>query len=381
MELTVNNKWYKDVSKSIRELLGLRELKKGEVVHFKLLHIPMTKTLEGDKVPLYPASVNIPLIDEIYDYEKQDLIPISYGVRATDAQVQRNGTSVTGVYEPLDRIEFGAGNKCTISISWEDKAKLPLLYFLRSHSLNKSNPLSRKRPNQFLFEELKPVLKASDKLKYRKKKKAAEETVLDKYNESEVIASLKALKLPVYNDDVMNREALIDFIDTEKGLNKFLSLTGTVKDTIGEVVEAAMDNEFLAFNDHTNQWTIPDLDDRAILTTMEGENHKGELIAFMLNEVAGQRFYNYLVKMLEAKKAVKAAHTEKVNVETGGDNDLKNRVLERQELDKEYKRLFGKAPMQNWRNETVLDKIKAGQAKEEMANATKGLDADVITES
>lgn len=284
---------------------------KDQVIEFQWLNIPIVKQ-NGEMLPVYGLKT-LPSIDSIYDPYAEgggQMVQIAYIERET-------GNEKT----PYDfgKIEFTRSNKCTITISGKDKSKLNLLYYLRAHNLNATNPLATPSSYGYVFKELEPAKTAGQKLKDRKEVTSCENYIYD-LKEAELVSMLKALRQPTFNTLEENMSSLIEFIQVKANRDKFNSLSKDVRTPIAALISKAVDLKELEYEKGPMNWIY--VDTKKHLTTVPPQTDPYEhLVEYFHNNVNGKAFKEFLeakIGAINSKEAVADAAEELEKIERKG---------------------------------------------------------------
>jgi hypothetical protein len=283
---------YNNLSKKLKAQIKWGEpLGRDEVVEFQWLNIPIVKQNE-QMLPFY-STKRIPNVDAIFDPGKTDeggpgLVAIGYVIdplKNTEKD-PRGG---------LGEVEFTRADKCMITITGKDLRKMPLLWYLRAHSLNRSNPLATPGTSGFLFEELEPKKNAKQKLKDRQEVTSCESYIYD-LKETEVISFLKALKQPVFASVEENMSFLIEFIQDKINRDKFNSLSTDARTPTAALIEKLIELEEIKYEKDPKTWIY--VDTKKLITQVPPQtDYKEHLLDYFHNNANGK----VLKEFLEAK--------------------------------------------------------------------------------
>jgi hypothetical protein len=283
-------------------------LERDEVVQFQWLNIPVVKQ-SGEMLPFY-STKRIPNVDAIYDPYKTDeeggpgLTPIGYVIdelRNTEKD-PRGG---------LGEIEFTKANKCVITITGRDLNKMPLLWYLRAHSLNQSNPLAAATNYGYIFKELEPAKTAKQKLKEHQELANCIGYISDK-KDTEIVAFLKALKLPTYNSPDENMAALVEYVQVKPQRDKFNGLSTDVRTPIAALIEKALELEEIKYEADPKTWIY--FDTKQVITQVPPQvDPRVHILEYFHNNAHGKKVKEFLeakIGQVNAKDAVKDAKDE-----------------------------------------------------------------------
>jgi hypothetical protein len=280
---------YNNLSKKLKAQIKWGEpLGRDEVVEFQWLNIPIVKQNE-QMLPFY-STKRIPNVDAIFDPGKTDeggpgLVAIGYVIdplKNTEKD-PRGG---------LGEVEFTRADKCMITITGRDLRKMPLLWYLRSHSLNQSNPLATPGTCGFLFKELEPKKTAKQKLKDRQEVTSCESYIYD-LKETEVISFLKALKQPVFASGEENMSFLIEFIQDKINRDKFNSLSTDARTPTAALIEKAIELEEIKYEKDPMTWIY--VDTKKLITQVPPQtDYKEHLLDYFHNNANGKKFKEFL---------------------------------------------------------------------------------------
>lgn len=277
---------YNNLSEEFKKQIGWGvPLKRDEVVEFQWLNIPEVKQ-NNEMLPVYSLKT-LPNVDSIFDPFKKEMVQIAYVVNELK-NTEANPT------EGLGRIEFTKSDKCVISISGKDTKKMDLLYYLRAHSLNQSNPLASPSTYGFVFKELEPVKTAKQKLKERQEVTSCESYIYD-MKEAEVISFLKALKHRTYPTPEENMSALVEFVQTKANRDRFNSLSKDVRTPIAALITIAVEKELIRYNEDPKTWVY--VSTQKQITQVPPQTDSLEhLLEYFHNNTHGKAFKEFLEK-------------------------------------------------------------------------------------
>lgn len=281
---------YNNLSKKLKEQVKWGKfLERDEVVEFQWLNIPLVKQ-NGEILPFY-STKRIPNVDAIFDPYKTpeeggpSLVAIAY---VTDELKNTEKDPRGG----LSEIEFTRADKCLITITGRDLKKMPLLWYLRAHSLNESNPLASPGTCGFLFKELEPRKTAKQKLKDRQEVTSCENYIYD-LKETEVISFLKALKQPVFASAEENMSHLVEFIQDKLNRDRFNSLSKDVRTPIAALIEKALELEEIRYENDPMIWIY--VDTKKVITQVPPQtDYKEHLLEYFHNNANGKAFKEFL---------------------------------------------------------------------------------------
>jgi hypothetical protein len=299
---------YNELSVELKKQIGWGvPLKRDEIVQFQWLNIPEVKQ-NGEMLPVYGLKT-LPNVDSIFDPKKNELVQIAYVVN----ELKNTEDNPTG---GLGNIEFTKADKCTITISGRDTKKMDLLYYLRAHSMNQSNPLATPPTYGFVFKELEPVKTAKQKLKERQEVTSCESYIYD-MKEAEVISLLKALKQRIYTSQEENMSALVEFVQVKANRDRFNSLSKDVRTPIAALIETALEKELIRYNEDPKTWEYV-ATKKPITQVPPQVDGKEHLLEYFHNNTHGKAFKEFLEKELGAMNSNESkveAEKELVKVE------------------------------------------------------------------
>jgi hypothetical protein len=280
-------------------------LERDEVVQFQWLNIPLVKQ-NGEMLPFY-STKRIPNVDAIYDQYAEEgpgLAVIAY----VKNELENTEKDPRG---GLGEIEFTKANKCVITITGRDLNKMPLLWYLRAHSLNQSNPLAPKSDYGYIFKELEPAKTAKQKLKEHQELANCIGYISDK-KDAEIIAFLRALKLPTYASPDENMSALVEYVQVKSQRDKFNSLSTDVRTPIAALIEKALELEEIKYEADPMTWIY--FDTKQVITQVPPQTDpKAHILEFFHNNAHGKKVKEFLeakIGAVNAKDAVKDAKDE-----------------------------------------------------------------------
>lgn len=303
---------YNNLSEELKKKLKWGEaLGRDEVVEFEWLNIPLVKQ-NGEMLPFF-STKRIPNVDAIFDpYRKKEglgdngLVPIAYvldELRNTEKD-PRGG---------LGEVEFTRSNRCKITFSGRDLKLMPLLWYLRAHSLNETNPLATPGNSGFLFKELEPKKQAKQKLKDRQEVTSCESYIYG-LKETEVISFLKALKQPVFQTADENMSYLVEHIQDKINRDKFNYLSKDLRTPIAALIEKAIEMEKLRYEVDPMTWIY--VDTRKVITQVPPQTDaKEHLLEYFHNNTNGKAFKEFLESELNAINANEAVEEAKEELE------------------------------------------------------------------
>lgn len=308
---------YNNLSKKLKEEVKWgKSLERDEVVEFQWLNIPIVKQNE-QMLPFY-STKRIPNVDAIYDPGRSSdeggpgLVAIGYVID----ELKNTEENPRG---GLGEVEFTRADKCMITITGKDLRKMPLLWYLRAHSLNQSNPLATPGTCGFLFKELEPKKNAKQKLKDRQEVTSCESYIYD-LKETEVISFLKALKQPVFASLEENMSHLVEFIQDKNNRDKFNSLSKDVRTPIAALIEKALELEEIRYEKDPMTWIY--VDTKKLITQVPPQtDYKEHLLEYFHNNANGKAFKEFLeakIGAINSKEAVIDAKEELEKVEKKG---------------------------------------------------------------
>lgn len=299
---------YNNLSEKLKKDIGWGvALERDQVVQFQWLNIPMGKQ-NGEVLPLY-GTKRLPNIDSIYDAHAEGgpkLVQIAY---VTNSILNTEKDPKAG----LGEIEFTKANKCTITITGRETGKMPLLWYLRAHSLNQSNPLAEPSNYGFMFKELEPAKTAKQKLKERQEATNCESYIYD-LKDTEVISFLRALKQPIHASAVENMSALVEFVQEKANRDKFNSLSKDVRTPIAALIEKALELEEIRYDKDPMTWIY--VDTKKVITQVPPQtDYKDHLLEYFHNNANGKKFKEFLEAKIGQKNANEAVEETKEEVE------------------------------------------------------------------
>jgi hypothetical protein len=308
---------YNNLSKKLKDQIKWGKfLERDEVVEFQWLNIPIVKQNE-QMLPFY-STKRIPNVDAIFDPYKTDdeggpgLVAIGYVIdelKNTEKEPRAG----------LGEVEFTRADKCVITISGRDLKKAPLLWYLRAHSLNQSNPLATPGTCGFLFKELEPKKNAKQKLKDRQEVTSCESYIYD-LKETEVISFLKALKQPVFASLEENMSHLVEFIQDKSNRDKFNSLSKDVRTPIAALIEKALELEEIRYEKDPMTWIY--VDTKKLITQVPPQtDYKEHLLEYFHNNANGKAFKEFLeakIGEIKSKEVTEEAQESLEKVEAKG---------------------------------------------------------------
>lgn len=281
---------YNNLSEEFKKQIGWGvPLKRDEVVEFQWLNIPVVKQ-NNEMLPVYNLKT-LPNVDSIFDPFKKEMVQIAYVVN----ELKNTEAHPT---EGLGRIEFTKSDKCTITISGRDTSRMNLLYYLRAHSLNQSNPLAEPSSYGFVFKELEPIKTAKQKLKERQEVTSCESYIFD-MKDAEVISLLQALKQRSYPSPEERMSALIEFVQTKGNRDKFNSLSKDVRTPIAALISVAIEKELIRYNEDPKTWVYVATQKQILQVPPQSDNIE-QLLDYFHNNTNGKAFKEFLEKEIES---------------------------------------------------------------------------------
>jgi hypothetical protein len=285
---------YNQLSKEFKEKTGWgTPLGRDEVVQFQIINIPVIKQ-NNEMLPFY-APKWIPSTDMVYDPGAETMVPIAYvvGRNANEKDPYRFG-----------QIVFTKEDKNVITITGRDTNKMDLLYYLRACNFNQSNPFAKPGSQGFIFKELEPVKSAKQRLK-EKEELAMCTTYILEMKESDVIATMKVLKLPIYTSADENRAYLVDFVQEKTNRSKFNSVSKDARMPVAALIETAVAKEIIRYEKDPMTWIL--VDTRKEITQVVPQTDPMEhLIDYFHNNNHGRSIKDYVQKQLEVMSAEKS---------------------------------------------------------------------------
>jgi hypothetical protein len=285
---------YNKLSKEFEDKTGWgKPLGRDEVVQFQILNIPVIKQ-NGEMLPYYSQKW-LASEDIVFDPGTQKMVPIAYieGYRSDEKNPYIFG-----------QIVFKKEDKNVITITGRETNKINLLNYLRASNFNESNPLARPGSQGFIFKELEPVKSAKQRLK-EKEELAMCTTYILEMKESDVIATMKVLKLPIYTSADENRAYLVDFVQEKNNRSKFNSVSKDARMPVAALIETAVAKEIIRYEKDPMTWIL--VDTRKEITQVVPQTDPMEhLIDYFHNNNHGRSIKDYVQKQLEVMSAEKS---------------------------------------------------------------------------
>lgn len=302
---------YNNLSTKIKDQIKWGKfLERDEVVEFQWLNIPIIK--QNDQMLPFYSTKRIPNVDAIFDPGRTNeeggpgLVAIGYVID----ELKNTEKDPRG---GLGEVEFTRADKCTITITGRDLKKMPLLWYLRAHSLNQSNPLATPGTCGFLFKELEPKKTAKQKLKDRQEVTSCESYIYD-LKETEIISFLKALKQPVFASIDENMSHLVEFVQERSNRDKFNSLSKDVRTPIAALIEKALELEEIRYEKDPMTWIY--VDTKIVITQVPPHTDpKEHILEYFHNNSHGKKIKEFIEAKIGKLNATEVLEDAKEEVE------------------------------------------------------------------
>jgi hypothetical protein len=314
---------YNNLSEKFKKQIGWgKPLERDEVVEFQWLDIPLVKQ-NGEFLPFYSLK-RLPNVDSVYDpyREEKDGGPGMVQIAYVENELKNTEDKPTA---GLGEIEFTKANKCTITISGRDSSKMNLLYYLRAHSLNQSNPLATPSNYGFKFKELEPVKTAKQKMKEYKDLNDTMNYIME-MKEAEVVSILGALKHAIKPSFEENQASLVSFIQDKPNREKFQALSKDVRTPIAALITKAVELELIRYQKDPKTWIYVATGKELTQVPPQTDNIE-HLLGYFHNNKNGKAFKDFLekeVELIRAEKAKIGAEKDVVGIVADDKNDKKD---------------------------------------------------------
>lgn len=308
---------YNNLSKKFKEAVGWDEpLRADGVVEFEWLHIQKTKQ-NGVELPSYGLK-RIPNVDSVFD-EWAEGGPRMVQIAFIEAETGNEK-------EPyrFGEIHFKKTDRCTITITGREPKKFGLLNYLRACNFNSSNPLANPSSSLgFLFKEMEPVKTAKQKIKEDQAINSVKNYIYD-MNEAKTISMLQALQQPIHSSFEENQLALIEFVNTKQGRDKFNRLSTDVRMPIAALIGKATELDKIRYEDTQKMWVyVPTK--RMIIQVPPQTDGTAHLIEYFHNNEHGKAFKEFLESEIAFKNTEEALEDAKDNLAMVEEGEKKNK--------------------------------------------------------
>lgn len=288
-------------SKTVQDYLDNRKLKPGDMVKYRLLNgirniDPQRR--RGDDI-LFPASVSIPLTDNIYDPGEEG----KNNGRVVQVGVVKAFNDVTKM--PVFRkyaVQPQKGDNGIFVLRGGVIQEMEVYEALELSNRNKSNPF-RDQSEEAMFERVDDS--AESKVKSTKRN-----FLFDSLNairqwtpeEMRIIAASYNLSTSLPVDVLKDKLEEIAEVDPKK----FYDLIDSEDTKIKAVIKLAMESGIIAFNAHENKWVYAEGGETiALLDRKEGINEMEQFKEFLKSSANGHNIKEQLKKLIKAGKESK----------------------------------------------------------------------------
>jgi len=284
---TVDGSKVNVVSKKITEYLSSRQLKRDEIVKYRLLTgVKNTDKDKTDGEVLYPSSVSIPLTEQIID--DNGLVTIG-AIKSVD-----NNSNVTF----RKHFVYPTKNDGTFSLRGSSAADIETYEVLELISLNKNSPF-RDPAVTPLFERVDTLAEANARSGKRKALKDCYDAI-QRWNYSEMQQVAVGFGMPT----TLELGELKDRLETlaEANPTAFWNVIDSEEHRVKGIIFLAKEAGILAFNAVENHWFLPENGETvAELQRAEGADPTSQFAKILMTGAKGEALKQTIEKLITAK--------------------------------------------------------------------------------
>jgi hypothetical protein len=253
-------------------LLASTKLKKGEIATFKVAKIMRHPAMPNELI--VPAAVSVPVIDQIWDEEKQDYVDI-----AAISRVSKDGNH--GFHE-LWFYGAQAGHWILRGGVAQDQE---IFSYLSLSNFNGSNP-NRDTSKEVIFELVDDNKKSEVERKVRSLKREALNISADLDAES-----VKNLIAALGKDDTRKIDVLRNELETlaDKDPAAFLELAGNKQAAIKATLNRAVTKGAILFDAEQSRFTWPNGEVILTVARTTGSDSIDELLGYCISNAKGEK--------------------------------------------------------------------------------------------
>jgi hypothetical protein len=302
---------YNDLSDEFKAKVGWGKLLKAEEkAEFQWLSIP-TQKQNGEMLPVY-GTKRIPNVDSVFDPWAKDK---NGNISPRVVQIAYIDAETGNEKEPyiFGEIKFTKEEKCTLTISGREPKKIGLLNFLRACNFNQSNPLAKTSSVGFLFKELEPAKTANQRIKEIKEITSTNSYIAE-LTEAKTISMLQALQHQIFPTHEENQLALLEYVKTKQGRDKFNRLSTDVRMPIAALIGKAKETDKIRYEENSKIWSyVPT--GKLITQVPPQTDATAHLVEYFHNDAHGKAFKEFLEMEIGAKNSEEALVEAAENLE------------------------------------------------------------------
>lgn len=271
---------YNNVSE---KLLASTKLKKGEMATFRLAKIQ--KNPANPSETIIPSAVNVPVIDQIWDEEKQDYVDI-----AAIARISKDGNHG---YHELWFYGSQGGHWILKGGVAQDQE---IYSYLALSNYNGSNP-NRDISKEIIFELVDESKKSEVERKVRNLKREALNAAADLDAEQ-----VKIFVAALGKDDSRKIDILRNELETlaDKDPAAFLELVSNKQAAMKATINRAIQKGAILFDTEQSRFTWPNGEVILTVSRTTGGDNVEELLSYCVSNAKGEKVFQTI--QLKSKK-------------------------------------------------------------------------------